>query len=629
MQNDKIQKKSSGGSAADHGGRSPRTLTKAVQKQASGEENKEEVHQLAQTGVQGSGSRLPHAAAIQRAFGKHDVSNVQAHVGGAAADAAKGIGAEAYATGNSVAFQKSPDLHTAAHEAAHVVQQRGGVQLKGGVGQVGDKYEQHADAVADKVVQGGSAEGLLDQMAGSSNEHSVQRLVVQLVERDDQGRPVRDDREFTFPAEEAGIERRVIQWIGGLVSRSRAEGLVRNSESWETILPTLQQTEGSPVELTVELVWNENRVTDLQFGTAARTGSPDDGAGSDSGTSETSTPDQDLADAGSGSADAQSGDAESPNGEGRDEQSGLQERTIELRIRRVPDSYEVLRDAVEQEIAREVLSRTEVEQSDGSRQPAHRERELVANSNLEELYEEMTPGDRVELLNARLIPNEGGSSYQQLVFEYGESVVQGETIRIEGRTGLRQLADPDYEPSNLPDGEEAQQQYLEILNRRLTERGGQPLNPHLDYHQVWTPTATAISRLMPSPISPFGAANQREGNAVPREPIERMRPRWRMMPEPHSTTVSLYHRLLARLSGRNHMLGAGQELSESSIAAVADDFIDDAVGAKEMKVRRMAQLQLATVGGGGDMYQRDLAAYHQIESICFERDRMCIWGHVV
>jgi hypothetical protein len=40
-----------------------------------------------------------------------------------------------YATGNHVAFKGAPNLHTAAHEAAHVVQQRGGVQLKGGVGQ--------------------------------------------------------------------------------------------------------------------------------------------------------------------------------------------------------------------------------------------------------------------------------------------------------------------------------------------------------------------------------------------------------------------------------------------------------------------------------------------------------------
>jgi len=65
--------------------------------------------------------------AIQRSFGdKHDVSGIKAHVGGASATSCDAIGASAYATGNNVAFQSSPDLHTAAHEAAHVIQQRHG-----------------------------------------------------------------------------------------------------------------------------------------------------------------------------------------------------------------------------------------------------------------------------------------------------------------------------------------------------------------------------------------------------------------------------------------------------------------------------------------------------------------------
>jgi len=105
---------------------------------------------------------LPFMDVIQRSFGRHDLSGVRAHVGGAAADACDDIGAQAYATGTQTAFASSPDLHTAAHEAAHVVQQRGGVQLKGGVGEAGDTHEQHADAVADRVVAGESAESLLD-----------------------------------------------------------------------------------------------------------------------------------------------------------------------------------------------------------------------------------------------------------------------------------------------------------------------------------------------------------------------------------------------------------------------------------------------------------------------------------
>lgn len=119
-------------------------------------------------GVSGPGQAMPHGSTIQRLFGRHDVSGISAHVGGIAADAASSLGATAYATGNSVAFQQAPDLHTAAHEATHVVQQRAGVSFKG-VGQAGDRYEQHADAVADAVVAGHSAEPILDQMAGGGS----------------------------------------------------------------------------------------------------------------------------------------------------------------------------------------------------------------------------------------------------------------------------------------------------------------------------------------------------------------------------------------------------------------------------------------------------------------------------
>ncbi len=112
--------------------------------------------------LRGSGGTLPHAEQIQAAFGHHDVGHVQAYTGGAAIEASQAIGAEAYASGAKIAFASAPSLHTAAHEAAHVVQQQAGVSLSGGVGQAGDRYERHADAVADLVVRGESAESLLD-----------------------------------------------------------------------------------------------------------------------------------------------------------------------------------------------------------------------------------------------------------------------------------------------------------------------------------------------------------------------------------------------------------------------------------------------------------------------------------
>jgi hypothetical protein len=151
------------------------------------------VQAAAERGTSGTATTLPHFDRIQQLFGRHDVSGVRAYVGGAAAEGARAMGAEAFATGDQVAFRAAPDLHTAAHEAAHVVQQRAGVHLKGGVGEQGDAHERHADAVADAVVRGESSEALLDQYAGGGSSatpvvarKAVQRIVLNL----DPGDPV-------------------------------------------------------------------------------------------------------------------------------------------------------------------------------------------------------------------------------------------------------------------------------------------------------------------------------------------------------------------------------------------------------------------------------------------------------
>lgn len=142
------------------------------------------VQAAATHGTSGSSSSLPYVDRIQRAFGHHEVRSIQAHTDGAAAAGAQAMGAQAFAAGNHVAFAGTPDLHTAAHEAAHVVQQRGGVQLKGGVGEVGDAYEQHADAVADAVVAGRSASALLDATpGGGGGSPAVQKRSATWVER--------------------------------------------------------------------------------------------------------------------------------------------------------------------------------------------------------------------------------------------------------------------------------------------------------------------------------------------------------------------------------------------------------------------------------------------------------------
>ena len=162
--------------------RSAQRYAGVIQKRAKGSASSEDgVHDIAQEGVSGSSSPLPYGDTVQSSFGRFDISGVNAHVGGDAAKANSALGAEAYATGDHIAFSKTPDLHTVAHEAAHVIQQRSGVQLKGGVGQEGDAYEKNADAVADRVVQGKSAEDLLGGSSSQSDttDASVQKKSVQ------------------------------------------------------------------------------------------------------------------------------------------------------------------------------------------------------------------------------------------------------------------------------------------------------------------------------------------------------------------------------------------------------------------------------------------------------------------
>jgi hypothetical protein len=120
------------------------------------------VHSIAREGIAGASRPLPHLDRIQASFGSRDLSGTRTAVGGAARRANDSMGSLAYAAGGRIAFRHEPDVKLAAHEAAHVVQQRAGVQLKDGVGRAGDGYERHADAVAEAVERGDSAAPLLD-----------------------------------------------------------------------------------------------------------------------------------------------------------------------------------------------------------------------------------------------------------------------------------------------------------------------------------------------------------------------------------------------------------------------------------------------------------------------------------
>jgi hypothetical protein len=133
------------------------------------------VHSLAAKGVSQASSPLPGAARIQAAFGRHDISGVRAQIGGPAAEVSQMLGARAYTLGQRIGFEREPDVRLAAHEAAHVVQQRCGVSLKDGIGRPGDKYERQADAVAERVTAGRSAEDLLE--SNDSSDRGPQRYL--------------------------------------------------------------------------------------------------------------------------------------------------------------------------------------------------------------------------------------------------------------------------------------------------------------------------------------------------------------------------------------------------------------------------------------------------------------------
>lgn len=116
----------------------------------------------ATTSVQTAAAPLPHLATVQRAFGRHDLSTVRVHTDDTAARATQSVGANALTFGDRIAFAQKPSLETVAHEAAHVVQHRSGLVAPGKVGRSADREETHAHAVAQRVVQGQSAESLLD-----------------------------------------------------------------------------------------------------------------------------------------------------------------------------------------------------------------------------------------------------------------------------------------------------------------------------------------------------------------------------------------------------------------------------------------------------------------------------------
>lgn len=187
--------------------------------------------ETARRGIAGAAGPLPHLDAIQRSFGHHDVSGVKAHTGAEAATANQELNSVGYAAGDHVAFAGSPDLHTAAHEAAHVVQQQNGVHLSGGVGRAGDEYERHADAVAKLVVQNKSAESLLNEKGNGPKGKSNSAVQFQGAEKKKQ--PSKAKADPVTDALRVGFQRileqqRLNEQINGAIAHELANAYLKS-----------------------------------------------------------------------------------------------------------------------------------------------------------------------------------------------------------------------------------------------------------------------------------------------------------------------------------------------------------------------------------------------------------------
>jgi Domain of unknown function (DUF4157) len=113
------------------------------------------------------GSPLPEALRrdLERALGVA-LDEVRVHTGGDADEAARALGARAFAVDQDIGFRAGayqpdqPDgVHLIAHEVAHTVQavQARGAGATGGISEPGDRSEREADAFADGFVAGASA----------------------------------------------------------------------------------------------------------------------------------------------------------------------------------------------------------------------------------------------------------------------------------------------------------------------------------------------------------------------------------------------------------------------------------------------------------------------------------------
>lgn len=112
--------------------------------------------------VAGLRARPPHEEDLRRSFGPHYPEGTIAITGPAAVEANTGLGTSGLAAGGAVAFAADPSLELAAHEMAHVVQQRRGL----GAASTQD-HEEQARRIGEVTARGGSSAPLLDTLRPS------------------------------------------------------------------------------------------------------------------------------------------------------------------------------------------------------------------------------------------------------------------------------------------------------------------------------------------------------------------------------------------------------------------------------------------------------------------------------
>ncbi|RYF89561.1 MAG: hypothetical protein EON95_18555, partial [Caulobacteraceae bacterium] len=142
------------------------------------------MHAVARRGLSDPAGPYPHGDRIRAAFGSYAPIGLAAHMGPAARAASRDLSAGGYVLNGRAAFAERPSLHTAVHEAAHMVHQaHGGAALTHGIGHMSDAHERMADRVADTVAAGGSAEPMFASAFGGAAPSATPGPMLQMINR--------------------------------------------------------------------------------------------------------------------------------------------------------------------------------------------------------------------------------------------------------------------------------------------------------------------------------------------------------------------------------------------------------------------------------------------------------------